>query len=85
MDTALDRHETLKDMFDREDPQFKIQAISKEAHYGYESWHRQYTLDLTYWLERNPLATRQEFIDELNRVYSLPDMVWRFGKGVFFK
>jgi len=81
----LSGHKTLRGLFDREASQFKIQAVDRASHIGYQTWHRKYDQDLVDWLIANPNASRQKFINELNRIFSTPDMIQRFGAGVSFK
>jgi hypothetical protein len=83
MNDVLVNHKTLAGLFHREAPQLKVRALDKASHWGYDAWHRAYSDGLVKWLENNPFASRSEFINELNRIYSLPDMIRRFGEVIF--
>jgi len=83
VNTALSRHKTLQGVFNREASQFKIRAVNKEAHKGYQTWHRNYDNEMVNWLTEFKKATPQQFIDKLNRMHEVPDMVQRFGRVVF--
>ena len=56
--------------FNRESPQFKIKAVNKSAHKGYQSWHRAYDDGLVSWLTKHRTATPKQFLQELNRIYN---------------
>jgi hypothetical protein len=70
-------------VFDRQTPQFKVQAVNKEAHNGYQTWHRAYDDGLVAWINKNQHATPNQFLEELNRIYGTDDMVKRFGEVKF--
>ena len=79
----LNNNPNLRGRINREDPQFRIRAVDLQSHNGYCRHHiarDQQTID---WLRNNPLATRKEYIDHLNDVYSQPAQEARFGRVTF--
>ncbi|MCP4361917.1 MAG: hypothetical protein GY796_28225, partial [Chloroflexi bacterium] len=82
IDNALNSHPKLNGVFDREVDLFKFTASSEEAHRGYQTWHRQYDRQVVDWIERNPSATRDDFLNYLITIYSEEDIAWRFPDAV---
>jgi len=72
--TELNRHPTLKGVFEREDPAFKYRAVDADAHIGYQHWHRDIDNKAVEWLQRNQLATPEQFKKFLNDIYQSPDI-----------
>ena len=69
---ALDKHKTLKGVFNRNNPNLIHKAADQAAHRGYQTWHRQYDDIVVQWLDRNPLATPGEFTNFLNGLHKQP-------------
>lgn len=77
----LNRHATLKGLYQPRDPRFVTQAVDKAAHNGYQHWHRQVDKEVVNWLRDYPTATPQQFEAFLRSVYSRPEMMVRFPNG----
>jgi RHS repeat-associated protein len=73
---ALDRHPNLKGKFKRNDKGLTTEGKQK----GYERWHRDLDDEAADWLDRNPQATEEEFIEWLQERYNKPDLKERFPK-----
>ena len=75
---ALERHETLRGLFSRND--FVTRAADFPSHQGYQTWHRLYDNEVVKWLAdpAHAYATREEFLSFLYELYSRPDMLERF-------
>ncbi len=69
---ALNNHPTLNGVFGRED--ILTQARNLDDHRGYQTWHRNIDAEVVTWLNNNPAATQQEFLEFLLQVYQSPDM-----------
>ncbi|MFP2906584.1 Wall-associated protein precursor [Pyxidicoccus sp. 3LFB2] len=78
---ALDRHGTLKGVYQPRDPRFVSQAVDKAAHNGYQHWHRQVDDEVVQWLADNSAATAKQFEAFLRTIYSRPEMLARFPNG----
>ena len=79
--SALNNHQTLAGMLDRS--QAVVQAMTREAHLGYQNWHRFIDNTMINWLQ-DPLhreATANQFWGELYKLYNTPDLIDRFGQG----
>jgi len=75
---ALSEHETLKNIvFDRNGS--VVQALTLDAHKGYQYWHREIDLIMTEWLSKNIHATVKEFGGKMYELYNTPEMIARFG------
>ena len=72
----LEKHETLRGVFRRGD--ILVQALDRESHVGYQTWHRAYDKEVVDWLKRNAVATSDEFIDFLIEIHARSDMRRRF-------
>jgi RHS repeat-associated protein len=77
---ALDKHETLHNMFKRND--LVVPAFDKASHRGYQTWHRLYDNEVVEWLAKNPGATREEFLEYLGDIYGRPEMRKSFPSGL---
>ena len=73
----LNSHETLKGLFDRNSS--VVRAMNKEAHNGYQTWHRTVDNTMVDWLKENILATPNEFWSQMKKLYNDKDVYWRFG------
>lgn len=71
---ALERHDKLKGVFNREDPRFKYQALDTDSHKGYQRWHRQYDAEVANWIDTRPKATPQQFVKFLNEIHQRPEI-----------
>ncbi len=74
---ALSRHPNLAGVYSRNDPRFIYQAATKEAHRGYQTWHREVDDIVVKWLEDNPKATPAKFERFLQGLYQRPDVAKR--------
>lgn len=74
---ALNNHPTLSGLLDRASS--TVQALTLEAHKGYQTWHRIIDNTVVQWLRDNPQATLEEFANELYSLYNTPEMIGRFG------
>jgi hypothetical protein len=77
----LNKHATLKGLYQPRDPRFVTQAVDKAAHNGYQHWHRQVDKEVIKWLRDNRTATPAQFENFLRSIYSRPDMLKRFPNG----
>jgi hypothetical protein len=78
---GLKRHETLRGHYKARDPRFVTRAVDKEAHCGYQSWHRKVDEGVIEWLETYRNATPKQFEAFLRQIYSRPEMLKRFPHG----
>jgi hypothetical protein len=78
---ALEEHGTLKGHYTERDPRFVTRAANKEAHNGYQKWHRAVEDEVIRWLNRYPTATPEEFEAMLRQIYNRPEMRARFPNG----
>ncbi|WP_164015351.1 Wall-associated protein precursor [Pyxidicoccus trucidator] len=78
---ALNKHGTLKGVYQPRDPRFVSRAVDKAAHNGYQHWHRQVDEEVVNWLFTHRQATPQQFEAFLRSVYSRPEMLARFPNG----
>ncbi len=80
---ALQTHPSLKGKFSLRDPRFETRGICKEAHRGYQDWHRKLDDEVAKWLARpeNQNITPEFFESWLKRRYCEPDLKWRFPEG----
>ncbi len=74
----LEKHNSLKGFFNRNDPKFIHKAVDKNSHTGYQKWHRDYDEKIKKWIERNDHATPEEFREFINNIYQEPEMKLRF-------
>jgi hypothetical protein len=79
----LEKHPTLKGKYTARDPRFTTRAVDKEAHKGYQKWHRDFDKEVVEWLgrEENKAATPAQFEAWLRWRYSQPDLKARFPIG----
>jgi hypothetical protein len=78
----LEQHGTLKGRYVERDPRFVTRAANKEAHNGYQKWHRDVDKEVINWLDRYTNATPEEFEALLRQIYNRPDMRARFPDGL---
>ena len=79
----LQKHDTLKNVYKERDPRFVTQAINKDAHNGYETWHRNYERQVNNWLDQHLEATPAEFEAYLTNLYKTDNALnWRFPSGL---
>ncbi len=75
---ALEKHKRLKGKYKPRDKRFEYQAVSLEAHNGYEHWHIDLDAEVVEWLRENQDATTEVFEGWLAKRYRKPDLAWRF-------
>ena len=78
---ALEKHQNLKGVYKVRDDRFVTQAIDKDAHKGYQTWHRHLDDEIVRWIDRNQTATPKDFEAELVRRYGLSDLKAIFPNG----
>jgi hypothetical protein len=78
---ALKDHPTLRGLYAPRDGRFVAKAKDKEAHCGYQAWHRDVDAEIIQWLENNPAATSKQFMMKLRDIYNRPEMLKRFPHG----
>ena len=78
---ALNNHPNLKGHFQPHDPRFTTRAIDGQSHRGYERWHRDLDDNIVRWIESNPNATPDDFLNNLRNIYKCPSMSERFPDG----
>ena len=78
---ALEEHQNLKGVYKVRDDRFVTQAIDKDAHKGYQTWHRHLDDEIVRWIDRNQTATPKDFEAELVRRYGLSDLKAIFPNG----
>ncbi len=80
---ALQKHDTLKNVYKARDNRFVTQAIDKAAHKGYETWHRNMEKQVEAWLDRYKDATPAQFEAYLRDLYRTDkELSWRFPNGL---
>jgi hypothetical protein len=57
-------------------------VLDGPSHIGYQQWHRQYDNEVKRWLERNPNATQEGFLQFLIDMYSTDEMRQQFPVAV---
>jgi hypothetical protein len=77
----LKEHKVLNGLFTPRDPRFVARARNKEAHCGYQEWHRQVDDEVVEWLDDHPKATLKQFMRFLREIYDRPKMRERFPHG----
>ena len=60
-----------------------LKALTKEAHQGYQTWHRELDDKVVTWITKNKTASLSDFTNYMNQLYGTDDMIARFG-SVFF-
>jgi hypothetical protein len=78
---ALERHQTLRGLYEPRDERYVTQAKDKESHCGYQKWHRDVDLEVIRWLRDVPTATPKQFMAKLREIYNRKDMLKRFPNG----
>ena len=80
--TELGWHETLAGIFGRND--IMVQALDRESHNGYQTWHRLYDDAAVEWLQdsSNVSASPTQFVQYLRGVYERSDMQQRFPGAI---
>ena len=76
---ALANH-PLRGLFDR--AASVIQALTSQAHRGYQAWHRLIDKNMVSWLQNHLNASPFEFWQEMYNQYNTKDMIKRFGEYV---
>ena len=79
---ALEEHTNLKGKYKARDPRYELRAVSKEAHNGYQDWHRKIDDEIIEWIEGHEEATVETFEAYLRSVYSRPEVAARFTNGL---
>ena len=74
--TELNKHDTLKGVFERND--LLVQALDKASHNGYQTWHREFDDKVVRWLKENDQATIEEFLSFLQGLYNQTDLQQKF-------
>jgi hypothetical protein len=77
----LERHENLRGLYEPRDKRFKARAKDKDAHCGYQRWHRDVDEEVIAWLQGYRNATRKEFEAFLRELYSRSGLRERFPHG----
>ena len=78
---VLEEHKTLRGLYKPRDQRFVAQAKDKEAHCGYQEWHRKLDEEISQWLRDHGKATAAEFEKFLREVYSRKELRARFPNG----
>jgi hypothetical protein len=74
-------HNTLRGLYKPRDPRFVARAINKEAHCGYQRWHRQVDKEVVKWLKDHREASPEEFESYLREVSNRSGLRARFPNG----
>ncbi len=77
----LKEHETLADLYEPRDERYVAKAKDKDAHCGYQKWHREVDKEVIRWLELRKKATPEQFMKFLREIYNRPEMRERFPHG----
>ena len=77
----MEKHKRLKGKYKPRDKRFEYQAVSLEAHNGYEHWHIDLDAEVVEWLRENQDATMEVFEGWLAKRYKKPDLAWRFNSN----
>ncbi|HEX5746025.1 MAG TPA: Wall-associated protein precursor [Archangium sp.] len=75
---ALEKHLTLRGLYEPRDARFKLRAKDQESHCGYQQWHRDVDQEVIRWLARHEKANPRQFWKFLREIYSRPEMRRRF-------
>jgi len=78
---ALEKHRTLRGLYEPRDERFKARAKDKDSHCGYQKWHRDVDDEVIAWLEENAAATPEQFMRKLREIYNRKEMLERFPNG----
>jgi hypothetical protein len=79
---ALEDHNLLKGAYEHRDARFATQAVDKDAHKGYQQWHRSLDSEIAQHIRENPEMTPEEFEEFLRTRYREPDLIARFPNGL---
>jgi hypothetical protein len=80
--TALERHPLLKGLYKYRDDRFVTQALNKEAHMGYQKWHRDMETQVVNWIKSDRTITPAQFEAWLRNLYKTDKTLdWRFPNG----
>jgi hypothetical protein len=79
---ALEGHGGLKGAYEHRDARFVTQAFDKDAHNGYQQWHRSLDSEIAKHIRNSPGMTPEEFEEFLRARYKEPDLIARFPKGL---
>lgn len=79
---ALENHKNLKGKFKLRDPRFTARAVDKEAHNGYQDWHRDLDKEVVNKINNNPNFDVKSFTAWLYKRYSQSDLARRFPGGL---
>ena len=79
---ALENHDVLKGVYKARDDRFLTQAFNKNAHKGYQKWHRAMEEKVVNWIKQFDKATPYEFEAYLRDLYKTDkELNWRFPNG----
>ena len=62
-----------------------ITASTLDDHKGYQKWHREIDDAVVSWIESNPSASVDDFVEQMNNLYGTDEMVARFENVIFKK
>ena len=62
-----------------------ITASTLDDHKGYQKWHREIDDAVVSWIESNPSASVDDFVEQMNTLYGTDEMVARFENVIFKK
>ena len=79
---ALEKHMNLRGLYEYRDPRFVTRAIDRDAHRGYQRWHRQLDSEIEDHILASPEMTPQDFEEFLRTRYREPDLIARFPNGL---
>ncbi len=77
----LERHKTLRGLYEPRDRRFVTKAKDKESHCGYQEWHRKVDAEVIEWLKAHEKATPEQFMKMLREIYNRKEMLERFPNG----
>ena len=80
--TALDKSLGLAGFYKYRDPRFATRAIDRDAHNGYQTWHRNLDNEIATYVRENSQMTPEEFERYLRNRYAQPDLLARFPNGL---
>ena len=78
---AANQNPNLKGVVTRESG--TLRALNTSAHQGYQTWHRNFDKAVVSWLGKNQNATVTQFTGFMNKLYSSPQAISRFGRVLF--
>ncbi|MBN1203630.1 MAG: Wall-associated protein precursor [Myxococcaceae bacterium] len=77
----LERHKTLRGLYEPRDKRFVTKAKDKESHCGYQGWHRKVDAEVIEWLKAHEKATPEQFMKMLREIYKRKEVLARFPNG----